>query len=427
MKTYEEMAASVFARCAQDREKKKRRNRVVTAALCLTLAAGSAVFWLNQPKDTPVILETIDVVRTQPNEQTANTAAMRPVAESSERGSGAEEFSGAVAESSSIESNTAGQFGLSWPVGEENPEVPMTTMISYYEISSPAKASYKTPENGSVGYSEPLREAMEHYGNTTEVQYRIVIDLFADGKQLDPNSDEAFAEIDRLGKMGCRTGLERYYQDNVLTGAAMTLHACYDEIKSLPVSDGYGYMLFLHDERFSSDMPADAVVVDGDPHTPAPQYSQPAQPSGQGTGVTVLPYIVHPDDLPDDLRPVYGGQFLDANRTYVLLLTEDTAETRQELCDYLGVSQENVVFHRVAYSYDYLTALQKKISGAMAAGELPSVVSSAIDDSANQIVLQFVTPSEQETDPSELELVRSFDTQGGAIEFRYGGEPVTEE
>ncbi len=413
MKTYEEMAASVLARRNEYQAARKRHARIVAVSLCLALAVGGTALWLNRSQ------KSVDTVPGQSGIVMSTNAqggsVVLPVAESSMR---------PVTENSA---NTGGteeqQSGTYLLEGEENPEVPMTQMITYYETDG--TGSYSTPKNGDLGLSIPLKEAMKHYGKTDQVQYRIVIDLFADGQQLDPTGDEAVAEIDRLGELGYRTGLERCYQDGVLTGAVLTLHAFYDEIQSLPLSGEYGYMLFLHDERMSSDLPADAVVVAGDPHAPVPVYSQPARPAGNGTGLTVLPYIVQPSDLPDDLRPVYGGQYLDANRVYVLLLTEDSAEHRTEFCDYLGISQENVVFQQVAYSYEYLTDLQTKISAAMAAGELPSVAVSALDDCGNQIVLQFVTPSEQETDPAELALVRSFDTQGGAIEFQYGGAAAT--
>ncbi len=74
--------------------------------------------------------------------------------------------------------------------------------------------------------------------------------------------------------------------------------------------------------------------------------------------------------LAPDSAAFFGGSYLDAEGTFVVVLTADTPENRSAICKELGVSEREVRFESGAYTLDYLTELQHTISAAMAGGEL---------------------------------------------------------
>lgn len=119
------------------------------------------------------------------------------------------------------------------------------TMISSYG-SGEASACYKSPDNGSVIYSVPLKGAMEEYGDS--VLYRVSVDVFSDNEQLKPNSETVKDERDRLAELGYTVSFEEYY-DGAESHYYFTLHATCEQLENFPVSDSLGYMLWLYDER----------------------------------------------------------------------------------------------------------------------------------------------------------------------------------
>lgn len=119
------------------------------------------------------------------------------------------------------------------------------TMISSYG-SGEASACYKSPDNGSVIYSVPLKGAMEEYGGS--VLYRVSVDVFSDNEQLKPNSETVKDERDRLAELGYTVSFEEYY-DGAASHYYFTLHATCEQLENFPASDSLGYMLWLYDER----------------------------------------------------------------------------------------------------------------------------------------------------------------------------------
>ena len=70
----------------------------------------------------------------------------------------------------------------------------------------------------------------------------------------------------------------------------------------------------------------------------------------------------------------------------------------------------------------YLTELQTKISNAMVNKELPFVVSSALRETTNNIVIGATTTNE-----TELAKLYALDTIGGAIKVEYSSGTGTED
>ena len=100
--------------------------------------------------------------------------------------------------------------------------------------------------NGCCQLSDPLSDAISEYGN--EARYRVVVDLFRDGKQVASSGDNAKAEMERLADDGytvayetvsCEEGEEKNY---------FPLHADADQLTDFSASDDYGYCIRLYGE-----------------------------------------------------------------------------------------------------------------------------------------------------------------------------------
>lgn len=131
---------------------------------------------------------------------------------------------------------------------------------------------------------------------------------------------------------------------------------------------------------------------------------------------------VNSSDLTKDTSKFFGGSYTDSNGKFVIVLTEDTPENRAAICKELGRNENNTTFVSGTYTLEYLTELQTKISNAMINKEIPFVVSSALRETTNNIVIGATT-----TDESELAKLYALDTIGGAIEVEFSTGVVTKE
>ncbi|MBQ9458761.1 MAG: hypothetical protein IJU66_02400 [Oscillospiraceae bacterium] len=138
-------------------------------------------------------------------------------------------------------------------------ELPVVPWVESYPMD--VEACYTAPKNGEVGYSIPLGEAMEEYGDNA--RYRVVVDRFQDEQPMDPTGDEVEAEMDRLAAVGIVSAYERLYDHDVQERAYFTIHATRYELEHFPPSDDYGYMLFLYSERVPDYEPAPEAVYSG--------------------------------------------------------------------------------------------------------------------------------------------------------------------
>ena len=131
---------------------------------------------------------------------------------------------------------------------------------------------------------------------------------------------------------------------------------------------------------------------------------------------------VNSGDLTKDTSEFFGGSYTDANGKFVIVLTEDTPANRTAICKELGRNESNTTFVKGTYTLAYLTELQTKISNAMVNKELPFVVSSALRETTNNIVIGATTTNE-----AELEKLYALDTVGGAIKVEFSTGAGTEE
>lgn len=128
-------------------------------------------------------------------------------------------------------------------------------------------ASYATPPNGKVYMSYPLDRALKEYGDSA--RYRIEVDFFKDKTELDKDSDEVKAEIERISNVLMKKysiGLSVItFTDSSGNKIISVSHdgAEKELIENFPVSSEYGYMLWLYTSDEQDDTGALAVNNSG--------------------------------------------------------------------------------------------------------------------------------------------------------------------
>lgn len=204
------------------------------------------------PASEPTELEPGPIPAPEPTEETPVTlpAILPPAETETEEPQESETEPGTV----------IGGVFLPRPEGETVTVCPPLPMISGYGDGS--EACYKMPENGEVGWSIPLRGAVEEYGDGAN--YRVFVDLFKDGQPVPQDSDEAEAERERLAGLGYTVATETVRETDGAEFTYFTLHVFREKLEALDPGD-YGYMLFLYDERVPGGEPSDlgAVVFNG--------------------------------------------------------------------------------------------------------------------------------------------------------------------
>ncbi len=121
------------------------------------------------------------------------------------------------------------------------------------------------------------------------------------------------------------------------------------------------------------------------------------------------------NDVSKETSAFFGGSYTDADGRFVIVLTEDTPENRAAICKELGRKEDDTAFVKGTYTLGYLTELQSKISDGMVNREFPFVVSSAVHETTNNIIITVTT-----SDETELAKVLELDTIGGAIQVEPG-------
>ena len=118
--------------------------------------------------------------------------------------------------------------------------------------------------------------------------------------------------------------------------------------------------------------------------------------------------------LNNNYTDYYAGKYIDNNGNNVVLLCEDNAANRKQICSILGITESKTKFKKATYSYEYLTKLQDKISKAMQNKELTFVVSSVLMEDTNKIKVTVINNSNENIDK-----LKALDPKGGAIEIEY--------
>lgn len=247
MRNYREVADRVLARSDQIRARRRRRARWLTslgaAGACLALllvwkpwalAQSEAQFTpdqMMQPGQTDVVGPS------QEPQDPRNTGTTQTAPQSQ-------------TETGAPPSSSEGPSAIGGPmIGPGDPSFPQDEpmeMIASFGQGGQSAACYAAPENGQVGYSIPLRGAMEEYGQSR--RYQVYVDVFVDGVQQPQDGAWVQGEMDRLFGLGYIVAYETYF-DGQQNHYAFTLHASWEQLANFPAAAGYGYFFFLYRER----------------------------------------------------------------------------------------------------------------------------------------------------------------------------------
>ena len=293
MKTHEEMTKNVFERIhAYEEEKRTRRTKVAMTALpvCAVAAIGVGLWSLGvfrsddgllvnhsansgaAPAVTEVAAET---------EQTAPQTVMQTTAEPSVT---VTESAASVSESVQTvrperwcmvgESEQNGVVSTSTSWGQNVPVLTTTTTmpqqihlpnivfppdctdsaVTYepdytivYDYGDHMVRSIAPPRPYDILISEPLFEAIAHYGENAQYHYLVTVEYFdSDGKIVHFTAEELEAEANRLadlvGYVGTAVGTVNDNPPHLVLNAPM------EQIQAFPGKEGYGSFLHLRDE-----------------------------------------------------------------------------------------------------------------------------------------------------------------------------------
>lgn len=133
---------------------------------------------------------------------------------------------------------------------------------AYGKMTAPADMAVS---NGGVYISQPLRAAMEHYGDTAN--YHVLIELYSDGVQIPIDGETAWQEMQRLFELGYTYAFETHKKtetdgkpETVIVNYYFTIpFAELALLTDFPASDSLGYHLMLYGEYFGTEQP-DTVV-----------------------------------------------------------------------------------------------------------------------------------------------------------------------
>ena len=224
MKTYKEIAENVFEKRENYYEKKKARNKMIkrsAVAFSALLILFGAAFWQENIKNEVFI----------PRSSAGNNEVYNGVI---------------ISEDEESEMHNGVNIPFAPNSFEEVSKITYKLVESY---DGDIETSYVTPKNGEIGFSEPLRQAIEIHKNEA-VLYRIYIDLFRNNEQL--SHEEMREEMKRLTDMGYTVVEEKYF-DGKNYHYSFSLHITNEEIKTLSVSESYGMFLFFYDERVRTE------------------------------------------------------------------------------------------------------------------------------------------------------------------------------
>jgi len=108
----------------------------------------------------------------------------------------------------------------------------------------------------------------------------------------------------------------------------------------------------------------------------------------------------------------FGGMYLNDTGYLTVVLTQDTADIRRDVCKDLGVEENRVVFVEGTYTYKYLNSVHEAVTALMMDGKVPFVVTCGVYEMQNCVVVGVT-----DMDDTKLAEIRALDPLGGAIVF----------
>jgi hypothetical protein len=396
MKDYETMAESVLKR--RDDYVVKRRSLVkrsisAVSTICIVALVGVGVSRAG--------------VRTNPKEDVAGVEDLSGVENLSGYAYAKEEMqtNTGADESSDLNGDSAGSSVAGVADYEGNPA---GDSAGYYSIPAMITSFGETKmesdisvNNGAVVFSDALMGAMEQYGG--DVKYRVIVELFSDGTQIDCAGKEGKKEMQRFAAEGYTVAFESY-NDGYVDHNYFTLHATAEQLdsSSFPASEQYGYCVLLYGERIDDIDQSPEAVSGGADVIQSSSIDAPVQDEAGSTGAL------------NALDAVWGGSYMDENGHWVVWLTENTPENQQEVfAQNPNLSESTTTFKQADYSLAYLTDLMAAISKEMGDGELSFVSTAALMEDKNRVEVTVTTEDEK-----KIAQLMSYDSIGGAIEIR---------
>jgi hypothetical protein len=250
MKDYETMAESVLKR--RDIYMAKRRRQIksisVVSGICLVVLVSVGVWrsgiWSN-PDETATGGEYVS--HSAKEELQQNTEA---------------DCSDAVSDYVMSELQQDAEAGMINNSDGDEVEYNVTTMISDFgEIKMESDISVN---NGAVVFSDALTGALEQYG--TDAGYRVIVELFSDGIEIDCACAEGKAEMERFAAAGYTVAFETY-NDGYVDHNYFTLLATAEQLDSnrFPASEQFGYCVLLYGERMEGNGSSqEDMIIAGD-------------------------------------------------------------------------------------------------------------------------------------------------------------------
>ena len=259
MKTYNEMAESVFEKIEAYEVKKKKRKKqmmrigVTASCAAMALIIGAATLW----KGNVPIANGI----TEGGENIDNGAYVPGYEDEMKDGNdtmtgtwwvpeGDELNDANISESSTADEKAENAIGNApfIGVGEDVPDIEYETFIDAYP-SVDTNACYKTPENGAAYLSIPLKAAIGEYGD--DATYNVRIDLFRNEKTI-TDAKSLKLEFERMKDLGYTSVFETRTNQGVST-YALAMHASAEDLLTFRPSSDYGYMFFLYNEELHEE------------------------------------------------------------------------------------------------------------------------------------------------------------------------------
>jgi hypothetical protein len=145
-----------------------------------------------------------------------------------------------------VSSADAERTGMAKPLQCATPEG-RRIFVSSYKVDGHFQDKYKCPSQGEVMFSFPLGFAIQDYGDSAiyTVVASLLIGEHPDQPPVDKTAIRA-AELQRLNRLGYNVSLYKESADAVEPG--FFFQATYDQLINFPVSDDYGYFIYLKDE-----------------------------------------------------------------------------------------------------------------------------------------------------------------------------------
>lgn len=234
MKTYDEMAESVFRRrdeyAQKKRELRKKTVKLSVSFACVTLVLFAG-FGLHQKEQ---ISSPLSPEPSKTDEQTLADSAV----------TGEKDYYEPV-------KDTPFNNGPCVPFEDEENSTVIKIIDSYENSNASGSACYAVPKNGTSFFSIPLNAAFEAYGDTCDetgdrIVYRVVVRVFKDTKMV--TEKDALVKIsEKLYGMGYTPSVEVTNGDD--NSAVLSLVVTEEALRKFKADEENAYFFFLYNEH----------------------------------------------------------------------------------------------------------------------------------------------------------------------------------